>query len=236
MEVDAACEICARTGRPKPSKKISLSHVNEQFNREVQIAFCYVKIRGNQEVIYMITDTGTAYAEGCIARSRNLEHVIFLLEQMWFLRNDAPNALSADDEYHKQRLNKYLAGHNVTFKARRYFAILTRTSNGWMFANVFIVVYVQEMDAQSRIRSCIGCTRQKFQNFAIFGAKHPLAPLAFKHFTPNYERARTFTFVYIHVLDVRGREPPATPTFGCARRNGKRPTHAPRADTIRQVW
>ena len=51
-----------------------------------------------------------------------------------------------------------------------------------------------------------------------------MAPMAFKHFTPNFERARTFTFVNVHILDVRERAPPATPTFGCARRNGKRPT------------
>ena len=71
-------------------------------------------------------------------------------------------------------------------RERRSFAILTRTSNSWMFVNVFIVVYVQEMDAKRPIRSCIGCARRKFQNFAIFGAKHPLTPMAFKHFTPNF--------------------------------------------------
>ena len=51
-----------------------------------------------------------------------------------------------------------------------------------------------------------------------------MAPMAFKHFTPNFERARTFTFVHVHILDVRERAPPVTPNFGCARRNGKRPT------------
>ena len=54
--------------------------------------------------------------------------------------------------------------------------------------------------------------------------KKTMAPMAFKHFTPNFERARTFTFVHVHVLDVRERAPPATPNFGCVRRNGKRPT------------
>ena len=77
-----------------------------------------------------------------------------------------------------------------------------------MYVNVFIVVYGQEMEAQSHIHSCIGCARQTFQNFAIFGAKHPLAPMMFKHFTPNFERARTFTFVNVRLgllqlLDVR---------------------------------
>ena len=117
-----------------------------------------------------------------------------------------------------------LGWSNYSASYRQFFAILKRTSNAWMYVNVFIVVYVQEMHAQSHIRSFIGCARQKFQNFAIFGAKHPLAPMAFKHFTPNFERARTFTFVNVHILDVRERAPPATPTFGCARRNGKRPT------------
>ena len=120
-------------------------------------------------------------------------------------------------------LNQTLAMRSDV-RRRRSFAILTRTSNGWMYVNVFIVVYVHKMDAKRRIHSCNGCAPRKFQNFAIFGAKHPLASMAFKHFTPNFERARTFTFVYVHILDVRGRAPPATPTFGCARRNGKRPT------------
>ena len=44
-----------------------------------------------------------------------------------------------------------------------------------------------------------------------------MAPMAFKHFTLNFERARTFTFVHVHVLDVRERAPPVTPNFGiCA--------------------
>ena len=47
-------------------------------------------------------------------------------------------------------------GQPRSLRIRRSFAILTRTSSGWMFVNVFIVVYVQEMDAQRPICSCIG--------------------------------------------------------------------------------
>ena len=36
-----------------------------------------------------------------------------------------------------------------------------------------------------------------------FGAKHPLSAMAFMHFTPNFERTRTFTFVIVHILKVR---------------------------------
>ena len=69
------------------------------------------------------------------------------------------------------------------------------------------------------------CAHPLDQNFGIFGSKKNMATMAFKHFTPNFERARTFTFVHVHILDVRERAPPATPTFGCARRNSKRPTN-----------
>ena len=64
----------------------------------------------------------------------------------------------------------------------------------------------------------------KILKYDLFGVKRPLVLMPFKHFIPNFERARTFIFVQVHILDVRGRAIPATPTFGCERRNGKRPT------------
>ena len=68
------------------------------------------------------------------------------------------------------------------------------------------------------------CEHPPDQNFGIFRSKKTIAPMAFKHFTTKFERARKFKFVHVHILDVCGRAPPVTPTFGCARRNGKRPT------------
>ena len=75
-----------------------------------------------------------------------------------------------------------------------------------MFVNVFIVVYVQEMDAQSLIRSCIGCARQEFQNFAIFVAKDPLAPMTLKYLLQIlnlHERLHSCTFILWTYVDVR---------------------------------
>lgn len=34
-----ACEICAKNGRPKPARKVSLTHVNAAFNQELQLDF-----------------------------------------------------------------------------------------------------------------------------------------------------------------------------------------------------
>ena len=51
-----------------------------------------------------------------------------------------------------------------------------------------------------------------------------LLPFRRVHLNPNFERTRVFIFVYFQILDVRGSSPPAIPTFGCSRRNGKRRT------------
>lgn len=36
-----ACKVCAKNGLPKSSRKVSLSHVNEAFNQEIQIDFLF---------------------------------------------------------------------------------------------------------------------------------------------------------------------------------------------------
>ena len=62
-----------------------------------------------------------------------------------------------------------------------------------------------------------------------------MAPMAFRHFTTNFEGARTFTFVHVHILDVCERAHPVTPNFGCARPNGERPTQELRVSNAAMV-
>lgn len=54
-----ACDICAKNGRPKNSRKISLTHVNEAFNSEIYVDFLLFTLRKAKRVIMNITDTGT---------------------------------------------------------------------------------------------------------------------------------------------------------------------------------
>lgn len=56
-------ETCAKTGPPKPSRKLSHSHVKEVFNREIQADFLVFRINEKVNQILHFVDVGTAYSE-----------------------------------------------------------------------------------------------------------------------------------------------------------------------------
>lgn len=62
-KVTAACQICAESGLPVPSKKISITHMNEAFNQNVQVDFTFCTVRGTQYTVPHMICTGTAYSE-----------------------------------------------------------------------------------------------------------------------------------------------------------------------------
>lgn len=117
-KVFAACEVCAKNGRPKPSRKVSLTHVNEGFNEEVQIDFFYIDLRLTKYTVMNLTDTGTGFTEMEITADRNMETIIRVVETGWICKHGAPKAISADDEYNRKPLRQYLSAHEVTFKPR----------------------------------------------------------------------------------------------------------------------
>lgn len=116
--VHAACDICTSSGRPKSSSKISLAHVNEAFNMEVQVDFCFEFIKDRRQTIFLITDTGTGFTEGAITAKRNLDDMCKLFEQLWIFKHGAPTSLSADDEYNRGKMRSFLESHYITFKQR----------------------------------------------------------------------------------------------------------------------
>lgn len=117
-KVHDACEICAKNGRPKSSKKVSLSHVNTAFNQEIQIDFFFITLRGTKFCVINITDTGTGYTVLAIAPDRSTSTIIRLLETEWICHHGAPHAASADDEYNRAPVRNYLSSHDITFKPR----------------------------------------------------------------------------------------------------------------------
>lgn len=100
--VGAACGICAQSGKPAPTNKISLTHVNERFNMEILMDFAFEEVRGSKRTILIITDAGTAFSEGTISRSKDMATVCSKLEFLWITRHGAPVALAADDEYNRR--------------------------------------------------------------------------------------------------------------------------------------
>lgn len=82
QKVSEACDICASTGRPATSNKISLTHVNEAFNMEVQADFAFEVVRGVKRTIFIITDTGTTFSEGTITALKDISTTCKMLENL----------------------------------------------------------------------------------------------------------------------------------------------------------
>ena len=127
--VDASCNICIQHGRPLPSKKVSLTHVNEAFNEEIQIDFTYAVVYRRsannpntydreKHILLVMTDTGTRYTEATIVTDRSVSTIINAYEKHWLCKHGASKRLSADDEYHRRALTGYLETHGIIFRAR----------------------------------------------------------------------------------------------------------------------
>ena len=117
-KVHSACEVCAKNGQPRNSKKVSLNHVNEAFNQEIQMDFTFCDIRGIKQSLIVVTDTGTRYTECSIVVKKDIDTIINMLESLWICRHGAPENISADDEYHRRKLTTFLDAHDIKFKAR----------------------------------------------------------------------------------------------------------------------
>lgn len=117
-KIDAVCEVCARNGRPKPSKKVSMKHINEEFIEEVQICFTFHDIQQEKQILLVMTDKGTGYTECTIVSGRSTKTITESVESMSFYQHGMPQKTSADDEFNKKLFLKFLQAHNVAFMTR----------------------------------------------------------------------------------------------------------------------
>ena len=116
--VYSACEICAANGRPRASRKVSLSHIDTSLNMEVQIDFLWCTIGGAKLVVLNITDCHTSYSEMAIANNRSAETIIRIIEVEWIYRHGAPSNVSADPELDNVPLKTFFKRHSITYKPR----------------------------------------------------------------------------------------------------------------------
>lgn len=91
-----ACEICTRSVIPTASIKISLNHVNQGFNDDVQIYFTYVYERDSKRVALHMVDAGTAQSKTQTFDDRSMKTTIKAIENTWLNVHGAPNCLSTD--------------------------------------------------------------------------------------------------------------------------------------------
>lgn len=79
-DVSASCPLCVASGYPVPSRKASLSHVDQQFNQELQADFTWVEIINTKYVVLHAVDAGTGFSETEITKSRNAREMASSLE------------------------------------------------------------------------------------------------------------------------------------------------------------
>ena len=116
--VHKACDICASTGRPKDKKKVSLTHVNEAFNAEIQADYVIVYIKEEKYEVLNIIDLGTRYGERAIATTRSAENMTNMLETEWLYHHGAPDKFSADPEFCKPFMERFLNAHSIELRPR----------------------------------------------------------------------------------------------------------------------
>lgn len=116
--VYSACAICAATGRPAPKKKVSMTHVSEAFNEELQADFVYVQIHGEKHEVLNMVDMGTRYGDRLLTVSRSADEVKKSFEVTWFYPHGSPKRLCADHELCMLVLRKYLDMHNIELRPR----------------------------------------------------------------------------------------------------------------------
>lgn len=117
-EAVASCIVCTSTGRPAQHCKVSLTHVNSAFNEEIQADFVMVYIGGTKHEVLNINDAGTRYGERTIASSRSAESIKSMMEVSWLYRHGAPKRFSADPEFCRPVLQRFMTQHGITVLPR----------------------------------------------------------------------------------------------------------------------
>lgn len=78
----------------------------------------YVKIREAKYCVLHVVDTGTAFSRTAIANKRSAKCMSTLLESIWIHRHGASVSLSADAEFAKAPIRKFLSTHYVELRER----------------------------------------------------------------------------------------------------------------------
>lgn len=117
-KITSECPICARSGHPVPSKKVSVTHVNQAFNVELQVDFTFLQVRGTKYTLMHMVDTGTGFSEGTLVSNRDAKTMCSVLDTEWINRHGEPRALSADDEFNNRTIERYLKSRAIQFKPR----------------------------------------------------------------------------------------------------------------------
>lgn len=98
-ELAYSCDLCLSSGFPPPRRKISITHVTEAFNSELQADFTFPYFQGSIITVLNIIDTGKAYGERIVLPGTSVESMISSFEQFWLYRHGAPKSFGGEQEF-----------------------------------------------------------------------------------------------------------------------------------------
>lgn len=117
-EIHDNCLVCAQTGPPAPTRKISLTHVCRAFNTEIQADFMFVAIRATKYCVIHVVDASTGYSETAMSPQRSVSTMASAVETIWIHRHGTPSSFSADTEFTKGDMKQFLITHNINLNER----------------------------------------------------------------------------------------------------------------------
>ena len=161
-KVVGECKTCVRSGTPLPSRKVSIKHVNEDFNQTVNVDFFYFK-HGIPDVTYVFLHarcTGTGYSEVEVVDRRDMSAAAVAFDRMWISRHGAPRSVGGDPEFDKARFKVLLAQHSIKWKprpARRHNKVGTVERKNGVIKNIMqrLSIAMPELSVETlAARSC----------------------------------------------------------------------------------
>jgi hypothetical protein len=115
MPATQSCLSCLRTARLKPSKKISLSNVNREFNNSVQVDNFYLNGVDRRPILHAV-DTRTSFSMARLCQNRDLQLLVSTFEREWVHVHGPPAEVSGYQEFDKGYFQDMLRRHNIAFR------------------------------------------------------------------------------------------------------------------------
>ena len=115
QEVCKKCSICVRTGRPLPSRKVSLSHIPGEFNSTVGVDFFFWNRDEAHTVPCLhVMCMGTSFSEAEPISTREMSRSASAFETLWLHQHGRPVNVGYDPEFNSSIFLAMLRKHGIT--------------------------------------------------------------------------------------------------------------------------
>lgn len=113
ISVGARCEACPGSGRRSDRSHISLRNVNDAFNNKAQADFIVVNIRNVIDYVVNMTCCSTNLGIHMIVSNQTAKTMRNELERYWIYYFGAPKQFSADSEFTRGIMQRFLQLHKI---------------------------------------------------------------------------------------------------------------------------